>query len=420
TDWIVGTNMSADDVNRDGIDDLVTTMAMATGYDDPALGDGTGNHGGVGVVFGREAWPASFDMYQFSDAAIGQYDETVLDRNLEANNIAILEGDIGDDMGAFKSLGGAIDRNDGTIQIANIMGYTACEITPLPTMSGITAKVSPFEVRPSYDDIAPCVRVTSGDINGDGYREVFFGGASQYSPVGSGYSVLVRGGAYLQPLNTIQLPDYMATSSALDAVAFVGLPYTGAGQYSNFGDINADGIDELLAGSSYEDLGGFQESGGAHIIGGEELEPLPSLTKVVFDRTSDATQVDLSELPGAKTIHGDQDNARLTWAFGTASVNTQCTDVAALVTATRNYGDDQHGAVFVVNGVDYNNFGDETCVDDPAFQRITGPVNQEYGWQILGGDADVNGDGIKGDLIVAAPSAYNHAGALYVYLAEYQ
>ena len=256
----------------------------------------------------------------------------------------------------------------------------------------------------AVDDGAGLAVSGAGDINGDGIADVIVG-AFHAGPSGnsSGASYVVFGSRSGFPpnlnLSTLSVSNGFKISGALI--------YDNSGRaVSGAGDINGDGIDDLIVGAQFADRNPDDTSGASYVVFGSRsglanlnLSTLPSSSgfKIVGAAANDRAGVSVS---GAGDINGD----------GIADL------IVGAYYADPN-GNINSGASYVVFG--RRGFAgnlDLLTLASPNGFRISGEVAGDRAGFSVSGAGDINGDGID-DLIVGAHYADPNgsgSGASYV------
>ena len=254
-----GTSVSgAGDINGDGIDDLIVG---AVGGD-----DGGSNAGEVYVIYGQ------------SGSTRGRLDLT----NLATSDGFIIQGDVAADQ-AGRSVSGAGDINgdgiDDLIVGANggdDGGSSAGEAYVIYGKSGSTrgtvdltnlAASEGFIIQgDAAGDSAGFSVSSAGDVNGDGIDDLIvgaFGGDDGGNGAGEAYVIYGKLGS---TRGTVDLTALAASDGFIiqgDAAADqAGISVSGAG------DVNGDGIDDLIVGAAGGDDGGTS-AGEAYVIYGK-------------------------------------------------------------------------------------------------------------------------------------------------------
>ena len=119
----------------------------------------------------------------------------------------------------------------------------------------------------------------AGDVNGDGIDDLIIGGYGD-NYAGESYVVFGSNGGFSQSLNL----------SSLDGTN--GFPIIGGRVVSGAGDVNGDGIDDLIIGATGGDPGGNFEAGESYVVFGRAAVP----EFVLGDANQDG-EVDFSDIP---------------------------------------------------------------------------------------------------------------------------
>ncbi|MCI5044003.1 MAG: hypothetical protein MRY72_04840, partial [Aquisalinus sp.] len=240
---------------------------------------------------------------------------------------------------------------------------------------------------------------SAGDINGDGISDLIVG-AQGYGSTGA-YVVFGDDNGFASSINVNNLDGTDGFKvNGVSGNAFTGRSVSGAG------DINGDGIDDLIIGADYAsgNLEIGDSEGEAYIIFGKNTS---------FSETFELTALDGSN--GFK-MHGEKARDRLGYSVSdVGDMNGDGIDDFA-ISAFRADPDfkPEAGKTYVV-------FGNETgfdallslsTLDGTNGFVFNGEVREEAGRSISSA-GDFNGDGIS-DLIIGAPEANQEAGKSYI------
>jgi hypothetical protein len=412
---------SAGDVNGDGIDDILIGAPNADR-------DGVSTDGETYVVFGKDtAFDAGIDLADLDGSdgfvlnGIDVYAES-----MSASSAGDVNGDEIDDIligiktansyaGGTYVVFGKDTSKDGnfaaTIDLANLKGNNGF------VLNGIDSFDSSGEVS------------SAGDVNGDGIDDILIGAANaRHLWMGRGSSS--AGETYVVfGKNTAETGDFDASidlSSLMNGVnGFMLNGITGADRsgmsVSSAGDVNDDGIDDILIGAPYaEPLGGtyWLDPGETYVVFG----------KNTFEDGDFAAAIDLADLNGKngfvlnginvgnRYTHGDQSGYSVSSA---GDVNGDgIDDILIGANGADPNGANNAGETYVVFGKNTFEDGDFAAAIDLA------DLNGENGFVLKGihdGDqsgslvssaGDVNGDGTD-DILIGVKDA-NNAGETYI------
>ena len=243
---------------------------------------------------------------------------------------------------------------------------------------------------------------SAGDINGDGYGDIIIsaeGSDAAGANAGGAYVVFGHGGSFTSNVD-------LSTLNGSNGFMMTGaLAYDHAGwSVSSAGDVNGDGIDDLLVGSIFAGSPGDYAGAGY----------------VVFGHTGGfSSSVDLSTLNGTngfRLLGGAQYELA---GFSVSSAGDINGDGFADVIVATPYSDaagNNAGTAYVVfghGGTFSSTMGLSELNGTDGF-RIDGLQAVDYTGFSVSSAGDVNGDGID-DLIIGAPNAGSKFyGAAYI------
>ena len=390
-DVLGGSVSNAGDINNDGIDDLIIGASSASP-------NGIDNAGQSYVVFGRTNL-GSGGTFNLSD--------------LDGTNGFLINGiAAGDVLGGSVSNAGDIN-NDGIDDL--IIGASSASPNGIDNAgqsyvvfgrtnlgSGGTFNLSDLDGTNGFlingiaaGDVLGNSLSNAGDINGDGIDDLIIGAAENGSPegyYGAGKSYVVFGGTNLGNGGTLDLSSLDGTNGFIinviaDIVAL-------GSSVSNAGDINNDGIDDLIiaaegyysAGKSYVVFGGTNLGIGGIL----DLSSLDGTNGFLIKRIGRSSEYPIYSVSKAGDINNDGVDDLI---IGESN-------------ATAN-GKDTAGQSYVVfGGMNLGSSGTLNLSDLNATNGfiINGIAAYDSSGFSVSNAGDISGDGID-DLIIGAPNA---------------
>lgn len=252
-DWLGTTLARAGDVNGDGIGDLL----MGAPRSDPG---GKTNAGTAYLLHGSASLPASIDAASFGSA--GTAFRGASGGHFIGDSVAG-GGDVDDD--GFDDVLLGADQADpaaGSNAGQTFLVYGGPALGNVFDLGGLGAGGVVFNGANAEDCSGISVSV-DGDVNGDGFDDILIGAMNgDASGNASGQAYLIYGGPALPSTLTlnllgdrgVQISGEAAGDRCGGAVAFVG-------------DVDADGMEDMLLGSRLSDAAGA-DSGTAHVVRG--------------------------------------------------------------------------------------------------------------------------------------------------------
>ena len=243
----------------------------------------------------------------------------------------------------------------------------------------------------------------AGDVNGDGFDDIFIGAASAGNSFDGQSYVVFRSnsGSSSLDLNALDGSNGFAING-IDSGDFSG------GSVSDAGDVNGDGFDDIIIGAASADPNG-STSGESYVVFG--------------NNNGFASSLDLSTLDGTNgfVINGIDERDRSGGSVsGAGDVNGDGFDDLIIgASAADPNGTTAAGESYVVFG---NNSGFSPSLDLSTLNGsngfvINGVDETDFSGDSVSGAGDFNGDGFD-DLIIGAssanPNGMDNAGKSYV------
>lgn len=273
-----------------------------------------------------------------------------------------------------------------------------------------------FEIHGAlYDDRAGISLAAAGDVNGDGLDDMMVGawlGEEGGNNSGQAYVIFGRDVDGGDPaFGTV---DLAALPTSTGITIFGDWAQDQAGRsIAPLGDVNGDGIDDVIMGAEQGDNTG-PNAGEAYVIFGRDTDGGdPALTNV-----------DLSSLLPANgfVIEAADDYDFLGYSVaGAGDLNNDGINDIAVGAIYGDGGGDSSGEIYVIYGRDVAGGADAfgtidlaTLAPSDGFQ-INGGASDDYAAQVAGA-GDLNGDGVD-DLLIGAEGAdgtLTYQGAAYV------
>ncbi|MEH2182932.1 beta strand repeat-containing protein [Nostoc sp.] len=295
---------------------------------------------------------------------------------------------------SYVVFGGPNVASDGTFDLSNLNGTNGFLINGIAYYNGLGSSVS-----------------YGGDINDDGIDDLIIGApyASPNGNSGAGQSYVVFGGTNVGSTGTFDLSNLNGTNGfAINGI----LAGDNSGlRVSNAGDINNDGIDDLIIGAAFASPNGNSRAGQSYVVyGGTNVASGGTLNLSDLNGTNGFTINGIAaddfsgySISNTGDINNDGINDLIIGAYHASPNGNQYAGQGYVVYGgtnvssggTLNLSDLNGTNGFTINGI---NFGDGLGIS-------------------VSNAGDINNDGID-DLIIgawlASPSFTNEAGQTYV------
>jgi len=385
---------AAGDVNGDGIDDLVIGAYFA---------DINGSDSGSSyVVFGRStAFASTIDLSSLDSSTGFRLDgETTGDSSGHSVSAAgDVNGDGIDDLliGAFRA--DPNGSNSGSSYVVFGRGTAIASTINLSSLDGSTG----FRLDGvTASDFSGGSVSAAGDVNGDGIDDLLISAESadpNGSSSGSSYVVFGRSTAFASIINL----------SSLDGSSGFRLDGVSSGEFSGYsvsaaGDVNGDGIDDLLIGAFGADTNG-NSSGSSYVVFGRS--------------TAFASTINLSSLDGSSGFRldggttGDRSGRSVSAA---GDVNGDGIDDLLIGADSADTNDSGSSYVVFGRSTAFASIINLSSLDGSSGFRLDGVAEDDYSGRSVSAAGDVNGDGID-DLLIGAFGADSNgssSGSSYV------
>ena len=390
----------AGDVNGDGLDDLIIGAYNTS--------NGIQRAGTSYVVFGKADGTtvdlSSIEASTGDGFAINGYD--AFDHSgWVTRSAGDVNGDGFDDIivGAYQTDPQNRSSAGSAYVVFGKADRTAVEL------SDIEAGVGGFEIQgASSGDRLGTTVASAGDVNGDGLDDLIVGARyaapGNNTDAGSAYVVFGKTGTIPVDIDTIERGQ--GGGFAMNGVNIAD--WNGV-SVKSAGDVNGDGLDDLIVGANRADPNGNEKAGSTYVVYGKTDSAAMNLATIengtgpgfVINGASLGDESGNS-VSSAGDINGDGLDDLLVGAYRT--------------TANGNF---EAGAAYVIYGK-----ANQTAVELSDIEAGTGPgfminganAGDRAGYAVSAG-GDVNGDGLA-DMIISAyqagPNGASGAGAAYV------
>ena len=394
--WSGWSVSNAGDVNADGLDDLI----IGAGQSDLS---GKSNAGKSYVVFGKKD---NTNAIELSDIATGKGGFVIKGESAgdfsghSVSNAGDVNGDGLDDLivGAYQANLSDKKNAGKSYVIFGKQDNTAINL------SAIAAGTGGFVINgESKHDYSGWSVSSAGDVNGDGLDDLIIGAlyADSNGKVDTGKSYIVFG---KQDNTAINLSAIAAGTGGFVINGESRLNYSGS-SVSSAGDVNGEGLDDLIVGAFQADPSGKSHAGKSYVVFGKkdntdaiELSAIAAGTGGFVINGESARDFSGHSVSNAGDVNGDGLDDLIVGAY-LADSNHQS----------------QAGKSYVVFGKKDNTHAVELSDIAAGIDGfvIIGESAGDYSGHSVSSAGDVNGDGLD-DLIVGANGAKSSTGKSYV------
>ena len=372
---------AAGDINGDGLADL---LVGALGNDAYA--------GRSYVVFGRANW-SGVSTLNLSTIAMGTGGFAITGEAMgDLSGLSVsAAGDVNGD-GLSDLLVGALNNDAGGSNAGRSYVVFGKTDTNAVNLSAVAAGTGGFAITgEAADDQSGSSVSAAGDVNGDGLADFIIGAPWNYG------SYVVFGKANWSGVSTLNLNTIAAGTGGF---AITGETVGGGSGYSvsAAGDVNGDGLTDLLVGAPYNDASGYNAG----------------RTYVVFGRAnwSGVSTLNLSTIAmgtGGFAITGEATRDKSGYSVSAAGdINGDGLSDLLVGASDNSAGGSDAGRSYVVYGkTDTSAVNLSAVAVGTGGFAITGEAADNQSGYSVSAAGDINGDGLA-DLLVGAPG--NAAG----------
>ena len=267
----------AGDVNGDGIDDLIIGAPFVSN-----LVNGL-NYGASYVVFGRATgFPATFELRSLFPEAGGVGAEGFVLKGIDGNDhsgrsvsrAGDVNGDGIDDLiigaeGAAPN--GMVRAGESYVVFGRTTGFRAVfELRSLLPEAGGDGTEGFVLNGIDFDDASGISVSNAGDVNGDGIDDLIIGADTEQTiTTGESYVVFGRTSGFPAAFELRSLfPAAGGDGTAGFVLKGIDVGDLSGTSVSGAGDVNGDGIDDLVIGAQFADPNGLSSAGESYVVFG--------------------------------------------------------------------------------------------------------------------------------------------------------
>ena len=428
----LGSAVTTGDINGDGIDDLVVGAPNSGGRISSNSYEYSASQGRTYIIFGQKNNAANIDVSSLNGNngfTLGGIDpEDYLGTAIASGD---LNGDGIDDLAVSAAGAGQTITNDDGFSYSDRRGETYVVFgsrdgfNSKPNLAKLNGN-NGFKVKGenAYDSLGYALS-NAGDINGDGIDDLVLGtpagGEVSNSPYAENGQSDRRGKAYVifGSRNGFKSNFDLANLDGANGFAIAGINEEDnlGSAVNNAGDINGDGIDDLILGARTASKNGeYSYEGGVYVVLGK---------KNGFNAQLDLTNLNGNNgfsVPGLNLYDG------LGHGVSAGDVNGDGIDDLLMTANTagktiKNFGysySDRRGETYILYGtkngfdaeVDLNNLGGNEG------KQIVGNKSNDIFGSAISSNGDFNGDNVD-DFVVSAPDVdisgdYAQEGSAYL------
>ena len=258
-DYAGGAVSGAGDVNGDGLDDII----LSGYYGDP---NGNSNAGESYVVFGTKMVSDSMNLADL-DGTNG-FVINGIDVDDESSTVVSRAGDVNDDgfddiilSAPYGDPNGNTDAGECYVVFGANTFADSLNLSNLNGTNGFV--INGINAGDNLDAVS-----RAGDLNGDGIDDILLGApyADPNGNMDAGQSYVVFGNkTFAASLNLSDLDGTNGfTINGADAGDYSGI-------VSDLGDVNGDGVDDMIIGATYGDPNGSSDAGESYVIFGRDV-----------------------------------------------------------------------------------------------------------------------------------------------------